>query len=132
MQYLGGHFMLRPFCFLFTSSSKIHKKEEDDDEEDEAVNTSKSGLFYSPPKSKFSLQEGRGRANTSGSDSSITNLIIPEEDSEVHIVEQPEGKYSNRDARHGTRHKHKKHHERSFKGGEICASEICTVSSFPK
>lgn len=99
-----------------SSSSKIYKKEEEYDDVDEAVNTSKSGLFYSPPKPKFSPPEGRGRANTSGSDSSITNLIIPEEDSDVHVVEHPEGKYSNRDARHGTRQKHKRHHERSFKG----------------
>ena len=123
--------MLRSFSFLSTSSSKIYKKEEDEDDVDEAVNTSKSGLFYSPPKPKFSPPELRGRANTSGSDSSITNLIIPEEDSDVHLVEQPEGKYSNRDARHGTRHKHKKHHERSFKGGELfCGPEIGAVSSF--
>lgn len=111
--------MLSPFCFLFTSSSKIYKKEEEYDDVDEAVNTSKSGLFYSPPKPKFSPPEGRSRANTSGSDSSITNLIIPEEDSDAHVVEHPEGKYSNRDARHGTRQKHKRHHERSFKGGEL-------------
>lgn len=124
--------MLKPFSFLSTSSSKIYKKEEEEDDVDEAVNTSKSGLFYSPPKPKYSPPEGRGRANTSGSDSSITNLIIPEEDSDFHLVEQPEGKYSNRDARHGTRHKHKRHHERSFKGGEIfCRQEICAVSSFP-
>lgn len=116
--------MLSPFCFLSTSSSKIYKKEDDDDV-DEAVNTSKSGLFYSPPKPKFSPPEGRGRANTSGSDSSITNLIIPEEDSDIHVVEHPEGKYSNRDA--------KRHHERSFKGGEVfCGPGFCAVSSFPK
>jgi len=121
------------FSFLFTSSSKIYKKEEDEDDVDEAVNASKSGVFYSPPKPKFSPQELRGRANTSGSDSSITNLIIPEEESDVHLVEQPEGKYSNRDARHGARQKHKKHHERSFKGGEVfCGPEIGAVSSFPK
>ena len=134
MQYLeGDHFMLRSFSVLSTSSSKIYKKEDEEDDVDEAVNTSKSGLFYSPPKPKFSPPEGRGRANTSGSDSSITNLIIPEEDSDVHLVEQPEGKYSNRDARHGTRHKHKKYHERSFKGGEMfCGTEICAVISFPK
>ena len=117
--------MLSQFCFCSTSSSKIYKKEEEDDV-DEAVNTSKSGLFYSPPKPKFSPSEGRGRANTSGSDSSITNLIIPEEDSDVHPVEHPEGKYSNRDARHGTRHKLKRHHERSFKGGEVfCGPDLC-------
>ena len=117
--------MLRPFSFLSTSSSKIYKKEEDD--VDEAVNASKSGLFYSPPKPKFSPPEGRGRANTSGSDSSITKLIIPEEDSDVHLAEQPEGKYSNRDARHGTRHKHKRHQERSFKGGEIFCRSVLLV-----
>lgn len=125
--------MLSPLSFLSTSSSKIYKKPEEEDDVDEVVNTSKSGLFYSPPKPKFSPPEGRGRANTSGSDSSITNLIIPEEDSDVHLVEHPEGKYSNRDARYGSRHKHKRHHERSFKGGEVfCRLDFFAVSSFPK
>lgn len=110
-----------------TSSSKIYKKEEEDDVDD-AVNISKSGnLFYSPPKPKYLPPEGRGRANTSGSDSSTTDLIIPEEGSDLRVVEQPEGKYSSRDARHGTRHKHKRH-ERSFKGGEIFYGQCCKVT----
>lgn len=98
---------------------------------DEHINITKTGLFYSPPKLKFTPTEGRGRANTSGSDSSITELIIPEEDSDLRIPEQPEGKYSNKDSRHASRHKHRRQ-ERAFKGGEFkhLGLKSCAVMSF--
>ena len=97
---------------------------------DEPLDVSKTGIFYSPPKTKIVPTEGRGRANTSGSDSSMSELIIPEENSNVRIVEEPEGKYSNRDARHSARHKHRRH-ERHFKGGEILdrICESCATNS---
>ena len=120
------------------SSSKVFKssKVEEDELDDSTDNNSKPGLFYSPPKPKFAPSEGRGRTNTSGSDSSITQLIIPEEDGpELHILEQPEGKYSNRDARHSSRHKHRRR-ERLSKGGEFhnfglgCYSIVPSLSMY--
>lgn len=98
---------------VYTYSKSEVKVE--DDELDDPVTVSKTGVFYSPPKPKFLPAEGRGRINSSGSDTSISKLIIPEEDSDSHIPEQPEGKYSNKDARHSSRHKHRRH-EKSRKG----------------
>lgn len=111
--------MFHPGGDLFISSSKIYKSSKgEEDEVDEPIDVSKTGLFYSPPKTKIVPAEGRGRANTSGSESSMSKLIIPEENSNIRIPEQPEGKHSSRDARHSSRHKHRRH-ERHFKGGEL-------------
>lgn len=93
-----------------SSSSKIYKSPKvEEDEVDEPPDVSKTGLFYSPPKSKFAPPEGSGRINTSGSDSSITQLIIPEESGNSSVADQPEGKHSSRDARHSSRHKHRRY-----------------------
>ena len=112
-----------PILILYFRPQKVYtySKSEvkvEDDELDDPVTVSKTGVFYSPPKPKFLPAEGRGRINSSGSDSSISKLIIPEEDRDSHIPEQPEGKYSNKDARHSSRHKHRRH-EKSRKGGKI-------------
>lgn len=112
-----------PILILYFRPQKVYtySKSEvkvEDDELDDPVTVSKTGVFYSPPKPKFLPAEGRGRINSSGSDTSISKLIIPEEDSDSHIPEQPEGKYSNKDARHSSRHKHRRH-EKSRKGGKI-------------
>ena len=108
--------------FLFFSSSSVYKSPKGQVEEDELdypITVAKTALFYSPPKPKFApITEGRGRINTTGSDSSMTELIIPEEDSDLRIPEQPEGKYSNKDNRNMPRHKHRRH-ERPKKGGEV-------------
>lgn len=111
--------------FLKNSSSKIYKKEKEEEEEDEedldeVVNITKSGkLFYSPPKTRHLPPEPRSRLNTNDSTSSTADLIIPEEGSDLRVLEQPEGKYSSRDARHGTRHKHKRHERPLKRGGEF-------------
>ena len=68
------------------------------------MDSSKPGLFYSPPKTNY--QPPGGGANTSGNDSSTTDLIIPEESSDTCIQKQSEGKYSSRNGRHRARHKH--------------------------
>ena len=64
----------------------------------------KQGILQSPPKSNY--QPPGGGFNTSGNDSSTTDLIIPEESSDTCIQKQSEGKYSSRDGRHRARHKH--------------------------
>lgn len=108
-----------PILILYFRPQKVYTySKSEDDELDDPVTVSKTGVFYSPPKPKFLPAEGRGRINSSGSDTSISKLIIPEEDSDSHIPEQPEGKYSNKDARHSSRHKHRRH-EKSRKGGKI-------------
>ena len=84
---------------------------------DDPLEVSQKGLFYSPPKAKLMHAEGRSRSDTSGSDSSITALIIPEENSTSEMLEQLEGKYSSRNPRHSFRHKHKQRHERHYKAG---------------
>lgn len=110
---------LRSNIECFFSSSKIYKSPKvEEDEVDESPDVSKTGLFYSPPKSKFVPPEGRGRINTSGSDSSITQLIIPEESGNSNVADQPEGKYSSRDARHSSRHKHRRY-QKHYKAGQM-------------
>ena len=95
------------------------------------MDSSKPGLFYSPPRPNYQPPGGgggggggRGRANTSGSDSSTTDLIIPEESSDMCIQKQSEGKYSSRDGRHGVRHKHRRH-ERQWKHGSLSSMFVC-------
>ena len=94
------------------------------------MDSSKPGLFYSPPKSNYQPPGGgggggRGRANTSGSDSSTTDLIIPEESSDMCIQKQSEGKYScSRDDRHRVRHKHRRH-EWQCKHGSFSSMFVC-------
>ncbi|XP_027057113.1 cytoplasmic tyrosine-protein kinase BMX-like isoform X3 [Pocillopora damicornis] len=119
-----------------SSSSKIYKKEEQQEEEvDETVDSSKPGLFYSPPRPNYQPPGGgggggRGRANTSGSDSSTTDLIIPEESSDMCIQKQSEGKYSSRDGRHGVRHKHRRH-ERQWKHGSLSNTKYTWIQERP-
>lgn len=126
----GMNIFVMLFFFPINSSSKIYKKEKEEEEEedlDEVVNITKSGsLFYSPPKTKHLPPEPRSRSNTNDSISSTAHLIIPEEGSDLHVLEQPEGKYSSRDARHGARHKHKRHERPLKKGGEFLS--WCNVS----
>ena len=92
------------------------------------MDSSKPGLFYSPPRPNYQPPGGggggRGRANTSGSDSSTTDLIIPEESSDMCIQKQSEGKYSSRDGRQGVRHKHRRH-ERQWKHGSLSSMFVC-------
>ena len=110
---------LRSNIECFFSSSKIYRSPKVQEEEvDEPADVSKTGLFYSPPKSKFVPPEGRGRINTSGSDSSITQLIIPEESSNSNVPDQPEGKYCSRDARHSSRHKQRRY-QKHYKAGKM-------------
>lgn len=115
-----------------SSSSKIYKKEEQKEEVDETVDSSKPGLFYSPPRPKYPPAGGggRGRANTSGSDSSTTDLIIPEESSDTCIQKQSEGRSSGRDARHGARHKHRRH-ERQWKHGSLSNTKYTWIQERP-
>lgn len=101
---------------LSNGSSKISKSSHaEEDEVDDPLEVSQKGFFYSPPKAKLMHAEGRSRSDTSGSDSSITALIIPEENSSSEMLEQLEGKYSSRNPRHSFRHKHKQRHERHYK-----------------
>ena len=97
------------------------------------MDSSKPGLFYSPPRPNYQPPGGggggRGRANTSGSDSSTTDLIIPEESSDMCIQKQSEGRYSSRDGRHGVRHKHRRH-ERQWKHGSLSSMFVCLFVCF--
>ena len=107
---------------------QIYQREEQEEEEvDETVDSTKPGLFYSPPKSNY--QPPGGGANTSGNDSSTTDLIIPEESSDICIQKQSEGKYScSRDDRHGVRHKHRRH-EWQCKHGSLSSMFVCLFFS---
>ena len=71
------------------------------------MDSSKPGLFYSPPKTNY--QPPGGGANTSDNDSPTVDLIIPEESSDICIQKALKGKYSSRDGRHRAKHKHRRH-----------------------
>ena len=86
------------------------------------MDSSKPGLFYSPPKPN--CQPSGGGANTSGNDSSTVNLIIPEESSDICIQKALKGKHSSRDGRHRAKHKHR-WHEWQWKHGSLSSMFVC-------
>lgn len=93
---------------------------DEDDELNEPFRVSKKGPFYSPPSV---MPKGHVRDSKSSSNSSLAQLIIPEEDSDSDNLEKPEVKYVRQDIccgpslRSNLRNKHGHRHSRHRKAG---------------
>lgn len=103
----------------------------DEDELNEPSKVSEKGPFYSPPST---IPEGCGRADKSSSNSSLVQLIIPEEDSDSDTLEKPEVRYVRRDIccgsslRNSLRNKHGHRHSRHRKAGEFEPSSANSIA----
>lgn len=104
---------------------------DEDDELNEPFRVSKKGPVYSPPSV---IPKGHVRDSKNSSNSSLAQLIIPEEDSDSDNLEKPEVKCVRQDIccgpslRSNLRNKHGLRHSRHRKAGEFEPSSANSIA----